>query len=84
MLDTKEIPIILKKPHDAQKQVLNSKARFIVLMCGRRWGKSLICQNISIKDALKGRLVAYITPTYQLAKVFFEDMSKSYLQRLQQ
>ena len=76
MLDTKEIPIILKKPHDAQKQVLNSKARFIVLMCGRRWGKSLICQNISIKDALKGRLVAYITPTYQLAKVFFEDMSK--------
>jgi hypothetical protein len=45
-------------------------------MCGRRWGKSLICQNISIQDALEGKLVAYITPTYQLAKVFFEDMSK--------
>jgi hypothetical protein len=44
-------------------------------MCGRRWGKSLISQNISIQDALEGKLVAYITPTYQLAKVFFEDMS---------
>ena len=76
MLDTKEIPITLKKPHKAQRQVLESKARFIVLMCGRRWGKSLICQNISIQDALEGKLVAYITPTYQLAKVFFEDMSK--------
>lgn len=45
-------------------------------MCGRRWGKSLISQNISIQDALDGKLVAYITPTYQLAKVFFEEMSK--------
>lgn len=76
MLDTKEIPITLKKPHKAQRQVLESKARFVVLMCGRRWGKSLICQNISIQDALQGKLVAYITPTFQLAKVFFEDMSK--------
>jgi hypothetical protein len=76
LLDTNQIPITLKKPHKAQKQVLDSKARFIVLMCGRRWGKSLICQNISIQDALQGKLVAYITPTYQLAKVFFEDMTK--------
>ena len=77
MLDTKEIPITLKKPHKAQRQVLESKARFVVLMCGRRWGKSLICQNISIQDALQGKLVAYITPTFQLAKVFFEEMSKT-------
>lgn len=75
MLDTKEIT--LKKPHKAQRLVLESKARFVVLMCGRRWGKSLICQNISIQDALEGKLVAYITPTYQLAKVFFEEMSKT-------
>lgn len=77
MLDTKEIPITLKKPHKAQRLVLESKARFVVLMCGRRWGKSLICQNISIQDALQGKLVAYITPTFQLAKVFFEEMSKT-------
>lgn len=73
MSDT--IALTLKKPHKAQKQVLDSKARFVVLMCGRRWGKSLICQNISIEDALAGKLVAYITPTFQLAKVFFEEMS---------
>lgn len=76
MSNTNQIALTLKKPHKAQRQVIESKARFKVLMCGRRWGKSLICQNISIQDALAGKLVAYITPTFQLAKVFFEDMSK--------
>lgn len=46
-------------------------------MCGRRFGKSLIAQAISLKEAAdNGLMVAYITPTYQLAKIFFEDIIK--------
>ena len=62
-------------PHEAQRAVLNSTARFRVLMCGRRFGKSLIAQVISVQEAAQNeRLVAYITPTYQLAKIFFEQL----------
>jgi hypothetical protein len=62
-------------PHEAQRAVLNSTARFRVLMCGRRFGKSLIAQIISIQESAENeRLVAYITPTYQLAKIFFEQL----------
>ncbi len=68
--------IILPIPHEAQRKVLGSKARFRVLMCGRRFGKSLISQVISSVESLKGQQVAYITPTYHLAKVFFDELCK--------
>ena len=66
--------IILPTPHLAQRKVLESNARFRVLMCGRRFGKSLISQVISTIESLNGRHVAYITPTYNLAKVFFDEL----------
>jgi len=71
-----EVTIELNKPHDGQRAVLESDARFKVLMCGRRWGKSLISRNISITEALAGRITGYVTPTYHLAKVFFDDIAK--------
>ena len=68
--------IVLPKPHKNQAKVLESKARFKVLMSGRRWGKSLICQVITCIEAMQGKRVAYITPTYQLAKVFFDELAR--------
>jgi hypothetical protein len=70
------LDIKLCKPHPAQKQVLDSDARFRVMMCGRRFGKSLISQNISIETGLQRQHVAYITPTYQLGKMFFKEICK--------
>lgn len=66
--------IILPQPHKTQLPVLESNSRFIVLMCGRRWGKSLVSQVIAIKEALQGKSVAYVTPTYLLSKVFFQEL----------
>jgi len=70
------IEINLPKPHAAQRAVLESPARFRVMMCGRRFGKSLISQNISIENGLANKKVAYITPTYQLGKTFFQEICK--------
>lgn len=68
--------IILPQPHKTQLPVLESDSRFIVLMCGRRWGKSLVSQVLAIKDAILGKDVAYVTPTFLLAKVFFNELAK--------
>jgi hypothetical protein len=46
-------------------------------MCGRRFGKSELSQIEIITNALVGKNVAYITPTYQLARVFFEKLIKA-------
>jgi hypothetical protein len=67
---------ISNKPHAAQQEVLDSVARFRVLMCGRRFGKSLISQIISLLECSKGHKIAYITPTYLLAKAFFSELDK--------
>lgn len=45
-------------------------------MCGRRFGKSELAQMEIIFEAIKGHSVAYITPTYQLAKTFFKQLAK--------
>ena len=68
------IGLSLHNPHPAQKQVLDCNSRFIVMMAGRRFGKSLISQTISIDTAVNKKRVAYITPTYQLGKIFFKEI----------
>jgi hypothetical protein len=68
--------IELPTPHTNQEKILNADKRFIVVMCGRRFGKSELSQILIIKEALKGGQVAYITPTYGLAQVFFERLAK--------
>lgn len=71
-----EVVIKLPKPHTGQKQVLDSSARFKVLLCGRRWGKTLVAQIIAIQKLLKGEKVAYVTPTFDLSKSFFNELLK--------
>ena len=69
--------IELPNPHINQKKILECDRRFIVVMCGRRFGKSELSQILSISEAIKGGQVAYITPTYKLAKVFFEKLTEA-------
>lgn len=70
------VNVKLYKPHSKQQLFLDSKTRFKVIMAGRRFGKSLIVQNKSIEYMLDGKYVAYVTPTYSLAKVFFTEVVK--------
>ena len=69
--------IELPQPHINQQRILDSQSRFRVVMCGRRFGKSELSQIEIITNALVGKNVAYITPTYQLARVFFEKLIKA-------
>ena len=68
--------IELPEPHINQQQILDNESRFRVVMCGRRFGKSELSQIEIISHALQGKQVAYITPTYQLAKIFFSKLIK--------
>lgn len=64
----------LPEAHKNQTKILESNARFRVVMCGRRFGKSELSQVEIISNAIQGMNVAYITPTYKLAKTFFEKL----------
>jgi len=62
-----ETVVRLHKRHPGQAAIAAHPARFRVVMCGRRWGKSA-CGIREICDvALAGHPVAWFAPSYKLA-----------------
>jgi hypothetical protein len=54
-----ETIIKLKKLHSKQQHILETKKRFNVLKCGRRFGKTTMAEELVIDPALDGFPVAY-------------------------
>ena len=54
------------KPHPGQKEVHLSKARFKVLSCGRRWGKTLFAfMQLLIKALENPGIYWWVAPIYK-------------------
>lgn len=68
------IDIVLRRPHSGQLPVVKSKARFKVVVCGRRWGKTAICINMAIESALGGFPVGWFAPDYKRLSDAFEQI----------
>lgn len=67
--------------HPKQKEVAKSQARFKVLNCGRRWGKTTLAVEIMLMKAFaKPVRIAYIAPTIQQARDIAFAMLKKELQ----
>ena len=70
------------KPRQHQIDVHNKLKRFNVLVCHRRFGKTVLCINEILKKCLENRLSRpryyYIAPTYQMAKRTAWDYLKEY------
>lgn len=71
-------PIVLSlpRPHAAQQSVINSRARFRVVCCGRRWGKSILAVNRLVDGGLRGWPVAYFAPTYRMLREVWREVRK--------
>jgi hypothetical protein len=55
--------------HPMQMKVFKSKARFRVVVAGRRWGKTALARMLIIKmSQIPKRKVWYVAPTYRMAK----------------
>lgn len=61
----KTIELKLKNPHPAQQKILQEAKRFNVLKCGRRFGKTLLSEELAIQPALDGYPVGYWNATYK-------------------
>jgi len=57
------------KLHDGQRQVWNSPARFNVLACGRRWGKTRLGSVRCLKTASDGGRAWWVAPSYPVTQV---------------
>ena len=55
--------------HPGQREVWNDKARFHVLACGRRWGKSRLGSLLCLRVAINGGRAWWVAPSYPVASV---------------
>lgn len=68
-------PFRLPTPHDAQEEILSSTARFVVVACGRRFGKTTLGQEAIIQEALiKHHACWWLAPTYGMASQVWRDL----------
>ncbi len=57
------------RPHAGQALVHNDPARFKVLACGRRWGKTRLGVNECLQVAAAGGRAWWVAPTYRMTEV---------------
>jgi hypothetical protein len=71
--------VTLYEPHVAQMRLHASNARFRVLACGRRFGKTLACCNEVAKYALENNdsTSMWVAPTYRQTLIAFRIMLKA-------
>lgn len=72
-----ELTVRLHKPHDKQILLKTCKAKRIVVLAGRRFGKTTIVADIAIERALEGKRVLEAAPTADQTNAFWESCKES-------
>ncbi len=73
-----DIKLRIPRPHAAQRHVMQNAARFNVLACGRRFGKTRYGLIRSLRPLLDGRPIAYFAPTYKMLTEFWREAVEMY------
>ena len=71
------LTISLLLPHPGQHAILRHPARFKVVACGRRFGKTETGKILTIERALAGLTVWWISPTYRMADDVWRSLKTS-------
>lgn len=66
---TPRIRATLPPLHPGQREVTRSLARFRVLACGRRWGKTRLGAALCLKTAADGGRAWWVAPSYPMSVV---------------
>ena len=75
---TSEAIVRLQRQHPGQTQIVDHPARFKVVMCGRRFGKTQLGVRRACDVALAGHPVGWFAPTYKYVLEVWREL----LQRL--
>lgn len=61
------VTVTLAKLHAGQRTIADHGARFRVVMCGRRFGKTALGMRLALDAAIAGQPVGWFSPSYKLA-----------------
>lgn len=75
-----ERTLTLPRRHPGQERVLQDAARFNVLACGRRWGKTTLGVDLLVPPALGGKPVAWFAPTYKMLTEVWREVRRVFVE----
>lgn len=68
------------EPHPAQQQIHDTLSRFIVAVCGRRFGKSLLAaKEAEVRLVQPNKRIWVVAPTYDLTDKVFREVWKTFV-----
>jgi Terminase large subunit, T4likevirus-type, N-terminal len=70
------IEIRLPQLHPAQAEIIASPARFKVLACGRRFGKTTVAIDQLCNTLLDGKSAAYFAPTFRMGAEVWRELNR--------
>lgn len=76
MAVAERIALELPELHAGQEEIKASAARFNVVACGRRYGKTLLGEDLAAETALAGQPVAWFSPTYKMLAEVWRDLKQ--------
>ena len=70
--------IQLLRPHAAQKEIYDCPSRFVVVVAGRRTGKTSFIPVLRARALAAGQHGAYLSPTYKMLSEYFRIIKRTY------
>lgn len=64
-----EMTLRMPRLHSGQERIRRSSARFKVVACGRRFGKTYLGAQLAIADAAPGGTAWWVSPSYKQSKI---------------
>lgn len=66
---------LIQPLHESHLQIINDQARYKVLACGRRYGKTLLCSLIALAVLMQiNRRIWIVAPDYSLCEKVFREL----------
>lgn len=75
-MTTREIVVTFPVLHPKQEIVRASKARYRVLACGRRWGKTTLITDEAVEELAIGHRVGYFNLSYKQGLEVWEEFKR--------
>lgn len=70
------VEIELPELHEGQQNLLDQAGRFNVVVCGRRWGKTFLGQDIACNAAIDGLQIGWFAPNYKYLTEAFKAIRR--------
>lgn len=74
-MSVKQIEVVLPVLHEGQQRVVDDPSPYKVVMCGRRWGKTLTGISVACEGVVRGEKWGWFSPSYKFSTEVWRELN---------